>query len=308
MILRAIGTAALGLLIAATGASTPLPRAASWARSADRLAALTTQPAECLRPAADAEMARAVAVGRVAFRTPTLLGGAAARAGMSCAACHSNGRRNAHFYVEGLSDAPGTADVTSSITSSHRGDDIFNPLPIPDLAHPAKIGRDPADPALDRFVRSVITQEFDGPPPPPAAFAALLAYVRALTPCAPEHEVPIDLAAALDDVARAVAAAQQALASGDADTARLMLGGARAALEEISQRYPGPVFATERAGLVRASVELGEVQARLEPNPAEAARRLLRWRLAPPLVAALHQGADRSLYDRMALAAALAHE
>ncbi|MGF7473737.1 hypothetical protein WFJ45_23635, partial [Salmonella enterica subsp. enterica serovar Minnesota] len=70
-------------------------------------------------------------IGRAAFNSPLLLGGQAARAGLSCASCHRNGRGNPDFHFPGISGAPGTADVTASLLSSHRGDGQFNPKPIP---------------------------------------------------------------------------------------------------------------------------------------------------------------------------------
>ena len=69
--------------------------------------------------------------------------------------------------------------------SSHRGDGIFNPKPIPDLAgDPAKlkISRDPRKTDLRTFIHGLITQEFDGPEPPPAVLDGLAAYVRSLSP------------------------------------------------------------------------------------------------------------------------------
>ena len=45
------------------------------------------------------------------FRTPELLGGQAARVGLSCDACHINGRNNPTFYIDGVSGLPGTVDV-----------------------------------------------------------------------------------------------------------------------------------------------------------------------------------------------------
>jgi tetratricopeptide (TPR) repeat protein len=63
--------------------------------------ALSAEPAECLVEPAGAEARRSVAIGRIAFRAPLLLGGQAARAGMSCATCHRNGRGNPDFLFPG---------------------------------------------------------------------------------------------------------------------------------------------------------------------------------------------------------------
>ena len=125
-------------------------------------------------PADPAERAR-IEVGRAAFRTPLLLGGQAARLGLSCESCHANGRGNPAFRFPGLSGAPGTADVTAPLMSARRGDEVFDPRPIPDLAAPGKVARVRGDPALGAFVRGLIVEEFDGREPPPAVLDGLVA-------------------------------------------------------------------------------------------------------------------------------------
>jgi len=196
---RLLGLAVL--LLVATAADAPqLPiREARWLKTPDLLADLTTQPAECLAMPKDAALRQSVETGRALFRSPLMLGGQAARVGLSCSSCHRNGRSNPHFHFPGISGDPGTADVTASIMSSHRGDDIFNPKPIPDLGgEPAKlrISRDPTKRDLSVFIHGLITQEFDGPEPSPAALDSVVAYVNALGPgaCVGKTDVPITLA------------------------------------------------------------------------------------------------------------------
>src|SRR5215213_3757635 len=180
-------------------------REARWLKSSDVVADLTTLPQECIAWPADKDRRRSVAIGRALFRSPLLLGGQAARAGLSCASCHRNGRTNPHFHFPGISGDPGTADVTASLMSEHRGDGIFNPKPIPDLGgDPAKfkIARDPRRGDLKRFVNSLITEEFDGPEPSPAALDSILAYVRAASPAACKGAGPslVTLASRLAEV------------------------------------------------------------------------------------------------------------
>jgi hypothetical protein len=98
------------LIGAATPADLPL-RDARWLAAPDLAADLTHQPAECRSPSLDAGLRRSEEIGRIAFRAPLLLGGQAARAGLSCATCHRNGRTNPHFHFPGLSGDAGTADV-----------------------------------------------------------------------------------------------------------------------------------------------------------------------------------------------------
>lgn len=214
-----------------------LPRSLSWA------------PPECLRRPRSATETRGVAIGRIAFRTPLLLGGQAARAGMSCATCHVNGRGNPDFLFPGLSGAPGTADVTASLMSSHRGDGIFNPKPIPDLAGPLeklKISRT-APGALETFIHGLVTEEFDGPEPPPEVLAALAAYVRALDPGACHGGAkPLRLSDRLAEVDAAIALAR----TSQGETRRLLLAAARSTLGAIDERFAG--LDADRA-LVRAA-------------------------------------------------------
>jgi len=244
--------AAAGLLLLG-GAAAPsqLPiREARWLKSPDIIGDLTTEPPECLAWPREKTARRSVAVGRALFRSPLLLGGQAARAGLSCASCHRNGRGNPHFHFPGISGNPGTADVTASIMSEHRGDGMFNPKPIPDL------GGDPArlkvkgTAKLPAFAHGLITQEFDGPEPSPAALAAVVAYVEALTPAAcAKDSGPLSLSSRLTDVDSAVNLAQQAYSTGDPATGRALLAAARSTLGAIDERY-------QVAGLKRPRDEL----------------------------------------------------
>jgi hypothetical protein len=130
--IAAVGCSAIAM------ASTDAPlRAMRWlAPGADKVGAMTTRPAECLSMPRGADAAYAVEVGRAAFRTPLLLGGQAARAGVSCETCHKGAHTIVDFDFPGVSGAPGTADVTDSLFSSHRGDGIDNPKPSPTSADP----------------------------------------------------------------------------------------------------------------------------------------------------------------------------
>ncbi|HEY6662298.1 MAG TPA: hypothetical protein VIZ66_05180, partial [Sphingomicrobium sp.] len=180
---RLLAVAALLLGVAADRPQLPI-REARWLQSPDLVADLTTLPPECLAWPGNAAQRRSVAIGRTLFRSPLLLGGQAARAGLSCASCHRNGRANPHFHFPGISGDPGTADVTASIMSEHRGDGMFNPKPIPDLGGDPSRLKVKSTPKLRGFVHGLITQEFDGPEPSPAALDSVVAYVRALGPAA----------------------------------------------------------------------------------------------------------------------------
>ena len=159
----ALGAGAALILTGLAAAEGFALRAMGWlAPGADPAAVLTVEPAECLTLFTDAAHRASVEIGRAAFRTPVLLGGQAARAGLSCESCHRGGRSNAGFLFPGVSGRPGTADVTSSLFSSHRGDGVDDPLPIPDLAGDrARLKVAPG--ALAPFIPGRIVAEFAGP-------------------------------------------------------------------------------------------------------------------------------------------------
>jgi hypothetical protein len=254
-----LATAAAGAAGAAAVRDLPL-REARWTAPGALPRSLSFAPAECLRPAREAATARAVAIGRIAFRAPLLLGGQAARAGMSCATCHVNGRGNPNFLFPGLSGAPGTADVTASLMSSHRGDGIFNPRPIPDLAGPPeklKISRTKPG-ALESFIHGLVTEEFDGPEPPPEVLAGLAAYVRAIDPSACRGgEAPVRLAGRLAEIDTAVALAR----TRDGETRRLLLAAARSTLGAIDERFsalPADRAIVRAADSDLAAIRLGQ--------------------------------------------------
>jgi hypothetical protein len=239
-----------------------------------------TQPAECLKLPAGPAAARSVEIGRAAFRTPVLLGGQAARAGLSCESCHRSGRGNPDFQFPGASGEPGTADVTLSLFSSHRGNGVHDPKPIPDLSGPRdKLKVASAD--LPAFIRGLVVEEFDGREPPPAVLAGLADYVRALGPaaCPPRAREPVSPGLLLTDARRALTAAAAALAAdGDRPTAVLMIAGARARLFLIDERYAGRP--AELARLRAADHDLAALQAQVREGRPDVAQSLARWTAA----------------------------
>lgn len=265
-----------------SGAATELPlRAARWLPHERQAHALTHEPTECLSQP-DAKAARRLAIGRAAFRTPLLLGGQAARAGLSCNSCHRNGRGNPDFQFRGFSGAPGTADVTSSLMSSHRGDGRHNPTPIPDLSGPArllKVSRDPANRALETFIRGLIVEEFDGPEPSRLTLDSVALYVRMLSPdsCPSPPVQPTRLANAIADARAAAQAAGSALDAKDPVTARLMLASARTALGTIDERYAAAALAHDRQLLREADRELAAIQNAIDLRKPDVASRIAAW-------------------------------
>jgi hypothetical protein len=300
--------AALFLCGAAAPAALPL-REARWLQTTDLAADLSRQPAECRSRYADPKIERSAEIGSIAFRAPLLLGGQAARAGLSCSSCHRNGRANPHFHFPGLSGAPGTADVTASLMSSHRGDDIFNPKIIPDLAgDPAKlkVSRDPKKDDLERFIHGLITQEFDGPEPPPAVLEGLAAYVRSLSPaaCSRAQSSTVRLEPMMENVDRAVRLAKDSYSRGDIATARLLITAARSTLGSIDERFELPAGERIRAVLRDSDADLRAFERAGSMSPNMFADWQSKW---PGRVRELRAAEPQSLFSEAVLRRALAN-
>jgi len=301
----ALGLASVaGAAALAAAASGPPIRAMRWApRDADPVATFGRAPTECLRPANEPALALKVELGRAAFRTPLLLGGQAARAGLACETCHKAGRRNPNFVFPGVSGGPGTADVTSSLFSTHRGDGVDNPRPIADLSAAKtalKVDQDPNTARLEYFVHGQITQEFDGPEPPKAVLDGVAAYIRQLSPdaCPAAATEPVTVSYFLSDARRAVQAARGEAALGDAPAAVLALGAARSRLGLIDERFAGPTLAAQRAQVRAADRSLAAAQDALRARRPDVTGSLDAWlRNSADLEARLAAKATLSLFD-----------
>lgn len=298
---------AIGIAAAVNISSPPL-RESRWIdRDLPRpelVRALTTEPAECLvtsgKPAADGQ----IAIGRAVFNSPLLLGGQAARAGVACASCHQAGRGNAHFVFPAVSGEPGTADTTSSLFSRKRGDGVFNPTVIPDLAvDRATIDRSPTKPDLRLFIRGQIVEEFDGLEPPAAILDGLTAYVAALGgQCG--RDVARTAEREANAITAAVRAAQQQLSVRDQPAAHLLVASARSALGRLDERYADVKGIRPR--LTARDGELRQVQALAVVDTGSATLALERWtRRFEKDADALIKLQGRSLYSPKMLEAKL---
>jgi len=282
-------------------------RSLRWlAPGADKVKFLTTQPAACETRAASPDQAETRRLGKLAFESPALLGGAAARMELSCASCHINGRGNPDFFLEGVSDKPGTADVTSSLLSKVRGDGAFNPAPIPDIA--LRDGKQIVDRTGQAFfakVHGLIAEEFDGQDPPKPVIDAVIAYMDGLDPsaCVASAAVlPVQLGA---DLQAAEAACDAAGRPGLDEATRIFyLRAARYRLGRIHERFVGLGLAPQRAELLALSNGIGEM--------ANAARDHRAVAVTTPdwtaLAESLGTGERQSLYNPDVLRAALAEE
>jgi cytochrome c peroxidase len=121
-----------------------------------------------------------VRLGDMAFNAPSLLGGPARRAGISCGTCHVNGSGNARLYIPGLSTRPGTFDTTGDLFNPPADNGVLDAVTPPSLRGARVLGpygHDGRFASLRDFVRNVIVSEFAGPEPSPAILDALVTYI-----------------------------------------------------------------------------------------------------------------------------------
>ena len=122
-----------------------------------------------------------VALGNLAFNSPSILGDVARRANISCGTCHMGGASNAKLFIPGLSTRPGTFDTTGALFNPKADNHVLDPVRIPSLRgarYLAPYGHDGRIASLREFVRNVIVGEFAGPEPSPALLDAIAAYVQ----------------------------------------------------------------------------------------------------------------------------------
>jgi cytochrome c peroxidase len=122
-----------------------------------------------------------VDLGDLAFNSPSLLGGAARSAGMSCGTCHVNGAGNPKLYVPRMSTRPGNFDTTGPLFNPKAHNAVLDPVRVPSLRGArflAPYGNDGRIASLRDFVRNVAVNEFSGPEPSPAILDALVAYIE----------------------------------------------------------------------------------------------------------------------------------
>lgn len=121
-----------------------------------------------------------VNLGDMAFNAPSILGGPARQAGMSCGTCHINGTTNAKLSIPGLSSRLGNFDTTGALFNPKADNGVLDPVTIPSLRgarYLAPYGHDGRMGSLRDFVYNVIVNEFAGPEPSPALLDALVAYI-----------------------------------------------------------------------------------------------------------------------------------
>lgn len=248
-----------------------------------------------------------VYAGHALFNARALLGGQAAKAGLSCASCHINGRDNPNFQLSGVSDRPGTADVSHSFFNAEHGNARFDPIPIPDLALPGKVSRATEAKALESFIRDLIVKEFSGPEPSTNMLAALGSYVRSLRVC-PNNDKALRQRVLQEQVFLIHAALDGALQMNDREdqqAVRALIAAARQQLGVISERYAGPMLKQERKLLLQASSDLQQL-ASDDTDAKRFASNIEKWRtrFQERTVPKLRDAEPQSLYNSEMLAKA----
>lgn len=258
----------------------------NWlAATADPVVHLTQLPATCLTTPNDPSVQR----GALLFESPMLLGGQAAKVGLSCSACHRNGRGNPEFVFVGISGLPGTADVTHGLFSKERADKVFNPVPIPDLASAAgqtRVDRT-RDGELEAFLAAQIVEEFSGSVPDPTVVSDLASYIRALdvSACQPTASEP-------QHWRREIELMKTALAP-DTPRSQTYRNAIRAAAGRLHERFPSSQHEDLRQRLIDFSRAVASGQD-IDDLRAESVA----------IEAALSAAAATSLYNAETVAAA----
>ena len=124
-----------------------------------------------------------VNLGDLAFSSPTILGGLAQLAGISCSTCHVKGASNPKLYIPGLSTRPGTFDTTGGLFNGKADNHALDPVRIPSLRgarYLAPYGHDGRMASLRDFVRNVIVNEFAGPEPSAMLLDAIVVYIQGI--------------------------------------------------------------------------------------------------------------------------------
>jgi hypothetical protein len=239
--------------------------------------------------------------GRLAFRSPMILGGTARKAGLSCQACHPNGHANEDFFIPGLSDAHGRIDVSNAFWNIRGENHRDDPLIIPTLRGvktKERFGHDGRTASLREFTRRVIVTEFAGAEPDPTLLDALVAYMETLPPATPRDH-PITLEGDLADIGRHLDTLQVPLAEEDAALAQTIATMIRGQLGFIHERLEGERLASAREIVVGWSRELeaiADLAAAGQWRAAREHRAALRAAVAVP-PAALADAGPHSLYD-----------
>jgi cytochrome c peroxidase len=140
-----------------------------------------TRPREVFRSELTGRKSYLVNLGNLAFGSPSIMGGVARQANVSCGTCHVNGAGNAKFFMPKMSTRPGNFDTTGPLFNPRADNGLLDPVRIPSLRgarYLAPYGADGRMASLHDFVRNVIVNEFAGSEPSPVIVDAIVAYLQ----------------------------------------------------------------------------------------------------------------------------------
>ncbi|MEO0417366.1 MAG: hypothetical protein AAF249_00755 [Pseudomonadota bacterium] len=292
--LISILAAAFGLSGTVMAGEPPPLLEAGWLASEGQLEALSTEPnvpREKVHAAArasdlsarfssEASLRDELLTGEFLFRSPLLLGGQAAKAGLSCHSCHVNGRGNPNFEFAAISDAPGTADTTHSFFSKTLGNRTFDPVPIPDLTQPGKVDHDPSSGDLEAFITRIVVDEFSGSRAVNEAIGPLATYVRALRQTSLSKEADYRPRSLMRDMADLQVTAEEArlrLKAGQWRAASLLVASAQGQMQNVYERLRVDPHEQQRSWLVERSLEAGSLRRALNAQQVSASEEMIQW-------------------------------
>ena len=251
----------------------------------DRLNAISKRPTECINPKAP----KLITLGRLAFESPALLGGQAARIGLSCASCHPSGRTSPHFFLESISSSPGTADVTHSFFSSTGGNDTLTAVAIPDLAKLDQMKiQNRRSIGFRNKLRELIEVEFDGQRAPILMIDALQIYLGNIdTQYCKTTEQELHRHQLSDDWQRLQESVNALVNHSNKELNQLLIRISRKRLETIFLRYSNVKDSTINSNLVSLSRQLGALSL-TNIHHKEQTKSLRHW----------HKQADK-LFERL---------
>lgn len=264
---------ALILLLAFIGSAQSAEKDNSWLPAGSVInAAPDHQPLETLDHSATPSFL--VEYGRLAFRSPDILGGNARRAGLSCNSCHTNGHINEQFFIPGLSDRPGRVDVTHYLWNHFADNHQNDPRDIPSLRGVKtknRFGFDLRSPSLREFTRSVIAVEFAGAEPDSLLLDALAAYETALTvvPDGTVDRQSVTAQTERHDLVRYLKALEFPLQAEDGPLAVHMISMIRG---EIGRQYDQARTDLPKTQLTQWALTLGQISAEAEAKMFPQAR------------------------------------
>jgi cytochrome c peroxidase len=120
-------------------------------------------------------------LGDLLFSSPSILGGVARQAGVSCETCHQSGSNNPNLFIPGLSRRAGTFDVSGPFFNPKADNGVSDPVTPPSLRgakYLAPYAHDGRFATLREFIRNAIVNEFAGPEPSVQVVDALEVYIK----------------------------------------------------------------------------------------------------------------------------------